>query len=168
MPSPRLLVALLALPFALGASSCASDRQFEPEPANVAVAAPAPVLPRSAPPISAAPAPGWEDAPLTPGDWTYADGRAAFAGDFAMRCDRAAGRVLLERAGASRLDVSTSAGAQSLPAPGGTAAAPSRDPFLDAIAFSRGRFAVASPGLPTLIVPAHAEPARVIEDCRAG
>lgn len=40
------------------------------------------------------------------------------------------------------------------------------DALLDAIAFSRGRFGVSAPPQPALVVPAWAEPARVIEDCR--
>ena len=40
------------------------------------------------------------------------------------------------------------------------------DPLLDAIALSRGRFAVDSPGLTQLIIPPWAEVTRVIEDCR--
>ena len=43
---------------------------------------------------------------------------------------------------------------------------PSRDPVLDAMAFSRGRFAVETAGLPTLYVPSWTEVSRVIEDCR--
>ena len=41
-----------------------------------------------------------------------------------------------------------------------------RDPILDAMAFSRGRFMVAVPGMPTLYLPAWPEIGRVIEDCR--
>ncbi|SDC10083.1 hypothetical protein SAMN05444678_101352 [Sphingomonas sp. YR710] len=40
------------------------------------------------------------------------------------------------------------------------------DPLLDRLAFSRGRFALAAPGLAQVVVPAWAEPARTIEDCR--
>jgi hypothetical protein len=40
------------------------------------------------------------------------------------------------------------------------------DPLLDAIAFSRGRFAVQMPGSVVLVAPAAPETARVIEDCR--
>lgn len=40
------------------------------------------------------------------------------------------------------------------------------DPLLDAIAFSRGRFAVEVAGLRTLYIPAWPEITRVIEDCR--
>jgi hypothetical protein len=40
------------------------------------------------------------------------------------------------------------------------------DPFLDAIAFSRGRVEFGVSGQPALVVPTWAEPARVIEDCR--
>ena len=40
------------------------------------------------------------------------------------------------------------------------------DPLLDAMAFSRGRFVVERAGQPPLVLPAWAEVARVIEDCR--
>ncbi|MDG2003332.1 MAG: hypothetical protein P8J20_08375 [Novosphingobium sp.] len=43
---------------------------------------------------------------------------------------------------------------------------PASDPLLDAMAFSRGRFAVETAGLPTLYVPSWPEVSRVIEDCR--
>ena len=41
------------------------------------------------------------------------------------------------------------------------------DPLLDAIAFSRGRFATAASGAPMVAVPAWPETTRVIEDCRS-
>jgi len=41
-----------------------------------------------------------------------------------------------------------------------------RDSLLDAIALSRGRFAVEAAALPTLYLPSWAEVSRVIEDCR--
>ena len=41
-----------------------------------------------------------------------------------------------------------------------------RDSVLDAMAFSRGRFAVETAGLPTLYLPSWPEVSRVIEDCR--
>ena len=41
------------------------------------------------------------------------------------------------------------------------------DGLLDAIAFSRGRFALAMPGFPALVVTAAPEAARVVEDCRS-
>ena len=40
------------------------------------------------------------------------------------------------------------------------------DPILDAMAFSRGRFALDVAGLAPLYLPAWPEVARVIEDCR--
>ena len=40
------------------------------------------------------------------------------------------------------------------------------DRLLDAMALSKGRFAVEVPGLPTLYIPSWAEVTRVIEDCR--
>jgi hypothetical protein len=41
------------------------------------------------------------------------------------------------------------------------------DPLLDAIAFSRGRFAISMPGMPATVLPAGTEIAHVVEDCRA-
>jgi len=43
---------------------------------------------------------------------------------------------------------------------------PARDPLLDAMALSKGRFAVAVEGAAPLILPSWAEVSRVIEDCR--
>ena len=39
-------------------------------------------------------------------------------------------------------------------------------PFLDAMAFSRGRMLVQADALPALVVPVQAEISRVVEDCR--
>ena len=41
-----------------------------------------------------------------------------------------------------------------------------RDPLLDEIAFSRGRWRIEAEGLPPLTVPSWPEVARVVEDCR--
>jgi hypothetical protein len=43
---------------------------------------------------------------------------------------------------------------------------PSNDRLLDAMALSRGRFAVETGGMETLYLPAWPEITRVIEDCR--
>lgn len=43
----------------------------------------------------------------------------------------------------------------------------STDALLDALAFSRGRFASMMPGSPALVLPAGPEIAHVVEDCRA-
>lgn len=40
------------------------------------------------------------------------------------------------------------------------------DPILDALAFSRGRFAIEVTGQPTLYLPSWPELSRVVEDCR--
>ena len=41
-----------------------------------------------------------------------------------------------------------------------------RDPLLDAMIFSRGRFAVEAGALPTLYLPSWPEMGKVVEDCR--
>jgi hypothetical protein len=160
----------------MGAAALAAGCASKPAPAP----APAPIRPYAATPAPARPtepAPlDWRDVPLTPGGWTYssdASGSQALFGPagsgtgFMLRCDRARGEIVLSREGAAAaaLTVGTSFGSRSLPAVP-AAALPSSDPLLDQIAFSRGRITIAAPGLPTLVIPAWPEPARVIEDCR--
>jgi hypothetical protein len=122
------------------------------------------------------------DAPATPGDWSYRSGYAAFGQPgapplLALRCDRPTGTVEIARAGstltAPQMRVLTEFQDRAL----GTALAtgqpativarvPANDPLLDAMAFSKGRFAVEITGLATLYAPSWAEVTRVIEDCR--
>lgn len=92
-----------------------------------------------------------------------------------VRCDRAAQRVYISRAAAtgSQLTLRATTGAQAYPARP-TGATPNylaaelgtRDPQLDALAFSRGRFMVQLDGAPDVIVPSWPELTRVIEECR--
>ncbi|GGA34754.1 hypothetical protein [Sphingomonas psychrolutea] len=145
--------------------------------------APEPVAPpRSTPPVSPKPqGADWRDWAVTPGDWAYrADTRGSTAvfgaarGDalLTLHCDRTAGMVYLSRSGAvaAPLTLRTSSLERTVPVqPSGasvSATLTARDPLLDAMAFSRGRFIVEQPGATTLVVPAWAEVARVIEDCR--
>jgi hypothetical protein len=134
---------------------------------------PAPAPLRPPPPPSPPPPPpaqeDWRDIALTPGDWRYGgDGSARFGagGDgFTIRCDRAARQVLLAREGATgTMIVRTSEGSRNFAST--SAALPVSDAFLDAIAFSRGRFTVEAAGVPMLVLPSWPEPSRVIEDCR--
>jgi hypothetical protein len=122
------------------------------------------------------------DAPATPGDWSYGGGRAAFGQPgapplLALRCDRPAGAVEIARAGSAvaalQMRVLTEfqdRAIDAVPAPGQPATivarVPAHDPLLDAMAFSKGRFAVEIAWLPTLYAPSWAEVTRVIEDCR--
>jgi len=119
------------------------------------------------------------------GSWSYAratDGSEAVFRDSAgrpqlmLRCTRSLRRVSLSKpaaAAAPALNVWTSSTTRNVAAGFDPAVArltvvlASNDPLLDGIAFSRGRFAVSVVGLPALVVPAWAEPVRVVEDCRA-
>jgi hypothetical protein len=103
---------------------------------------------------------------------------ARFAGGaLVLRCDRRSGTVVLQRAGAvpgpEPMTISTTSTVRTLaatPQPGSApalvATLTARDPLLDAMIFSRGRFAVEAPGLAPLYVPSWPEVARVTEDCR--
>lgn len=68
------------------------------------------------------------------------------------------------------MSITTSAGTRALNASatprGAVVTLQPRDTVLDAMAFSRGRFAVTMTGQPTLYVPSWTEISRVIEDCR--
>jgi len=165
--------------------ACLALAACVPAPRQTPAPAPRPAAPIATPTPAPAPAPvpaplfsgSWMDAPLTPGDWTYAAGTAQFGQPgsrphLTLRCDRAAGAVEITRAGstAGPLIVRAETAERSIStvaATGGVAARiPARDPLLDAMAFSKGRFAVEIAGTPTLYVPSYPEVTRVIEDCR--
>ena len=172
----------LALAAGLAALTAACVSPPRPVPVAVPVHVPMPP-PRPAPPPPPA---DWRDAPPTPGDWRWSGtsgtsqasfGAAGAAPLVTLTCERAARMVLLERAGAATgsvpITVRTTFNLRLLtsdPAisrPGWiTARLTPRDPLLDAIAFSRGRFTVEVAGMPALYLPSWPEISRVIEDCR--
>ncbi|MCW3846155.1 hypothetical protein OF829_02820 [Sphingomonas sp. LB-2] len=176
---------LLALSALLTIAACAAPPA--PEPARpVPIPTPTPV-PRPAPAPTPTPTPvaaDWRDWPMTPGSWVYRqDARGSIAlfgplggeADLTLRCDTARGRIYLSRRGegSGALTIRTSSTLRSIAAQptGGTPPylaiefAP-RDPLLDAMGFSRGRFVIEGAGLPPLVIPAWGEILRVIEDCR--
>lgn len=126
------------------------------------------------------------DAPATPGDWFYRSdptggtasfGEAQSEAKLQLRCERASGTVAIVRTGTApagatltirseTADRALAASVEAGPLPTVVARLPARDPLLDAMAFSKGRFAVEVTGLETLYVPAWPEVTRVIEDCR--
>jgi hypothetical protein len=125
------------------------------------------------------------DVPQTPGDWRYgpaSGGTAASFGEagseprFTIRCVTATRAIELIRAGTFEGDASMTVRTEAATRP--LAGLPfmdradlrgelnARDPLLDAMAFSKGRFAIEAPGAPTLYLPSWPEVTRVIEDCR--
>jgi hypothetical protein len=129
-------------------------------------------------------APDLSTATPIPGTWTYvatADGSEATfanASGFAqlwMHCSRAARQVSIAKpaiAAAPSISVWTSSLSRVVPASFNAATGrltinlAATDPLLDAIANSRARLTFTVSPQPPLVVPAWAEPARVIEDCR--
>ena len=119
------------------------------------------------------------------GNWAYvatADGsEASFANasgvpQLWLHCSRATRRVSIAKAASSvvpMLNVWTSSLTRSAPASFNpstgrlTIDLAASDPLLDAISSSRGRIGFGIAGQPPLVIPAWAEAARVIEDCRA-
>jgi hypothetical protein len=134
--------------------------------------------------LSAQTVPDLSTATPIAGNWTYsatADGsEASFANASAVpqlfvHCTRATRRVSIAKpasGAAPFLNVWTSSLARSIassfnPVNGRVAIdLAATDPLLDAISTSRGRIGFSIAGQPALIVPAWAEAARVIEDCR--
>lgn len=171
-PSAAAAVALAVL------SSCAADGPARPEgspPPPAPVTAPEPA-------VQARPA-DWRDWPITPGRWQYRPGTpissAAYedgqAPSFVVQCDSGQHRVTIMRQGTTaEMTISTSSRTARFPTghvelEGRAMSAVilnANDAFLDAMAFSRGRLGIAAPGLDPLAIPAWAEPARVVEDCR--
>jgi hypothetical protein len=121
--------------------------------------------------------------PLT-GAWNYAPSPGGSEATFVdasahpqliLTCSRATRQVTIAKpatAAAPFLFVWTTAQVRNLPASYNPATyrlgatVPAFDPLLDAMAFSRGRFAVSVSGQPALVVPSWEEVARVVEDCR--
>jgi len=176
------VLASLVSSAALALGGCSTPSRVVPAPA-----APAPVpapTPSPTPPPAAAPSADWRDWALTRGTWAYRQdtrgsialfGQAGTDAELTLRCDRGRGRVYLSRRGegATGFNIRTTSLTRRLDAVP-TGGAPAylavelgvRDPVLDAIGFSRGRFVIEAQGLPVLVVPAWAETLRVVEDCR--
>ncbi len=157
-----------------------------PTPTPVATAQPAP-----APAPTPQPTYGnWLDAPRTPGTWRFSGDQAAYVerdGDgarapsaplFIMECKAGSldliVQVASDRARSMTIRTETEDRTLALEPASSATAKPiyhrarlqPRDPLLDAMALTRGRFAVETSGSPALYLPAWAEVTRVIEDCR--
>ena len=119
-----------------------------------------------------------------PGNWTYAtteDGSQTVFTDannqpqLSLRCLRSIRRVVVSKpatAAAPTLTVWSSTATKSFPATYDAATArvsaqiANWDPILDALAYSRGRIAIAT-NAQQLVVPSCADISRIVEDCRA-
>jgi hypothetical protein len=163
---------------AVGAlAACVGPPSQPPEPRPVQ-------RPTMAPPPVAAPAPALAgESAVAPGIWIYGTdergsralfGRAETEALVVVRCERPARRIFLSVRGSApdTLTLRATSAVKAFAArPAGTTSdyvaveiAPT-DPILDALAFSRGRFAVAL-GTRVTTVPAWPEFTRVVEDCR--
>lgn len=180
----KAIVPLLILTTLL--ASCAAPQRPAPQ-SKPPVASPPPPAP---PPTPLPPPPAdWRDAAQTPGTWRWnlVDGvsAASFGANqtdpvVMLICDRPNKRVRLHRATdpfrpapATPLQVVTTSMSRPMlsdPAlsTGGwlVVSLPVNDPLLDAIAFSRGRFALETAEKETLYLPSSPELSRVVEDCR--
>jgi len=170
----RLPPVVLSLPAVL--ASCVAPPVQGPPPRPVPVTiAPPPVI---APPAASQPG------VVAPGSWTYATephsstarfGTTPQTTIFSIQCDRMLRSIslLVARSGAttgSSVTLRASTMVKAFTGEGGGAFAvvrvPVRDPILDALAFSRGRFTVVIDGVERAL-PAWPEFTRVVEDCRA-
>jgi hypothetical protein len=122
--------------------------------------------------------------PVRAGTWRYGTSATFSQADFVdatgraqltIRCSRASRRVAIvvpSVVAVPAISLWTTSTARSLAAAHNPAAAQLtaelavNDPALDALSFSRGSFSVTVQGAAPIVVPAWAEPARAIEDCR--
>lgn len=174
--APLALIASLAL------AACVPPA---PEPTPVPTPTPTPVATRA--PLAPPPAPmefaNWMDAPATPGDWHYraagadriAEFRSPAGGQiFQMICtaERDMMLAVIARVPAARaITIRTETTTRALNADAMESSVATmlgaNDPLLEAMAFSKGRFAVEIAGGPQLFLPAYPEVTRVIEACRS-
>ena len=129
--------------------------------------------------------PDFSNSPVTPGSWTYRDVVGGSEATFVdgtgtaravFTCGKVTRLVTLSRisiAPAAGLSIWTSSASRDLPSRFDANARRvivqlgAADSLLDAIAFSRGRFALSMAGSPALVLPAGTEIAHIVEDCRA-
>lgn len=159
---------MAAIPVMLALASCTAIPAPEapaPVPAPVAAApkpAPAP------PPAATRP---WDERALDGGAWRYDSGSRtasfipASGGAPLLSIACSGGGIRLTSGLAGEVSLRTTAGTDAIRFDGGGASLTNRDPRLDRIAFSRGRFALEGPG-GALTLPVQSEIGRVIEDCR--
>lgn len=180
------LITLLAL----GLTGCVSAPQAPAPTATTTTITPARAAASEAqlrPSVVQAPqSDGWMDEALTLGAWGYENrGSLTLAvfttptrgTAFAIQCLQPSRQIALIMAGQSvaspTMQVRTETTSRAIAArlsvgelSNVAASLPGDDPLLDAMALSKGRFAVETEGLPPLILPSWAEVTRVIEDCR--
>lgn len=173
-----------ALAASLLVMTCCQTPQ-PPPPAPAPAPAPAPVA-TVAPPPAPLPVPverAWIDRPQTAGTWGYTSmgglSLAGFGTDqgepvLGLQCDRSNRTIRIARlsdaTGQRPMIIRTESANRALTARADSgrvvASLPANDPLFDAMAITRGRFAVEVEGETGLYVPAWAEVTRVIEDCR--
>ena len=181
MTALRLIAALPLLAMA----ACVPAPAPTPAPSPRPTVAPTPVA--TATPLPTPAYENWNDAPQTPGNWFYAAippytyaafGPVATQPLASFLCDRASRTVSLGRASAATVSKPLTIRAETAertfaaqPRQGSVehllaVDLPANDPFLDAIAFSQGRFMIEVAGETPLFLPAWPEISRVIDDCR--
>jgi len=174
----------LALSFTIAA--CVPAPDSTPAPEQVATATPAPTPTPSASPLPPPVQTDWIGRPQTAGNWRYVSEPGETLAIFAdtqgeaqavLSCRMGERVIDLARAGratgSATVTIRTETASRTLAAQASGSTQPitvatvqARDPLLDAIALTRGRFAMEVPGRPALYLPAWAEVTRVIEDCR--
>lgn len=174
--------AALTLTMAVLALAACMPATPSPAPAPAPGTRPAP-SPRLAQVPQAPVSDNWMDIPATPGDWRYLPrGRGTEASFWSpagapmarLRCSADTRTVVLSlpESGVRQplVTIRTETTTRTFEAHPAdremTISLAPTDPLLDAMALSKGRFAVESEGLPPLYLPSWAEVTRVIEDCR--
>ena len=162
--------ALAACLFLLTAGCAAIPKAPPPAPAARPPANMTVLPPRTVPAMPEQP---WDELPVIEGGWAYdaVARRARFVDDTgveraSLTCTAPLRSVQLALPGdtAAAVEILTSSVARQTALRSGEADIGAADAMLDAIAFSRGRFALRASQL--LVLPVQSELGRLIEDCR--
>jgi hypothetical protein len=172
------------LTLAISALALAACVPATPPPASAPAPTPAAAVRPAPAPVAQAPVSNsWIDMASTPGDWRYGARATGSEASFwspagapmaRLRCMADSRTVVLSLPESAarrplvtiRTETATRTFEAALADREMIVALAPGDPLLDAMALSKGRFAVESEGLPMLLLPSWAEVTRVIEDCR--
>lgn len=172
-----------AIALSFGLAACVSAPAPVPPPVVRPALTPTPTPPRV---VQEPRYDNFLDAPQTPGVWEYqisGSGPVAIfitanrSDEFVMACDRQRSQIDLFRSGTAAspraMIIRTETAARQMQVVQVedtnsylTTDIAANDPLLDAMALTKGRFAVEVEGERTLYLPAWVEVTRVIEDCR--
>lgn len=184
--SAIIMFSIASLPLLSSCSAPEAKQSAQPKISQTTIAQPAPTAAVKPAPALVQPTGEWINWPITAGDWVYRQddrgsialfGRAGQDALLTVRCMANSKEIFISRAGSpdngSQFTIRTSHKLKSYPAANNgaspiyaVASLNANDDMLDALAYTRGRFAIEVDGLLSIAVPSWSEIVRVVQDCR--